>query len=268
MNPDPTISNQFFNLGWCAFGYDPKINAWIEHAIDKARSAVSDPANAFWMRHGDTWFVGVNALDNDHTGAVAEGPPLQGAAIEFIDQNLQLGEFEWDRAQVSICYPGYPKRCGEETEAAHNYRIRRDAAHIDGLLREGQERRRFLKEYHGFILGIPMVKFDKDASPFVVWEKSHEITRQFFKKVLGQVPVEEWSSLDITQEYHALRRRIFKECARIEIAQQPGEVFLVHRLTLHGMAPWSNDASASPDGRMICYFRPELSDPTLWLEAP
>ena len=267
MNQIPIKREQYFDLGWCSFEKDSRVDTWIEHALDFARCSASDPSNAIWMRHGDTWFVGVNALKNDHTGAVSNGPPLQGQAIEFIERDLHLGEFEWDRAQVSICYPGYPQRSDDETEAAHNYRIQRDAAHIDGLLAEGHERRRFLKEYHAFILGIPMVKFSSDASPFVVWEKSHEITRQCFEKLLEQRQVEEWSSLDITEAYHALRRRIFTECKRIEIALQPGEVFLVHRLALHGMAPWRDRASAGPDGRMICYFRPELPNPRTWLEA-
>ena len=268
MNRDPLILEQYFDLGWCSFERDSNVEAWIEYALGCARRSVSDPSNARWMRHDNTWFVGVNALTNDHTGGISNGPPLKGTAIEFIDRYLQLGDFEWDRAQVSVCYPGYPRRSEEESEAAHRYRIQRDAAHIDGLLRDGHEKRRFLKEFHGFILGIPMVEFSPDASPFVVWEKSHEIARQCFRKILEQKPIEEWSSLDVTEEYHALRRRIFAECVRNEIALQPGEVFLVHRLALHGMAPWRNDARAGPDGRMICYFRPELSDPKTWLNAP
>ena len=268
LNRGALIQEQYFDLGWCSFERDSNVNTWIEYALDFARCSVSDPSNAIWMRHGHTWFVGVNALKNDHTGAVSNGPPLNGTAVEFINRYLRLGDFEWDRAQVSVCYPGYPRRSEDEAEAAHRYRIQRDAAHIDGLLRDGKEKRRFLKEYHGFILGIPMVEFSGDASPFVVWEKSHEIVRQRFRQILEQKPVEDWSSLDVTEEYHALRRRIFAECERTEIALHPGEVFLVHRLALHGMAPWGDGARAGADGRMICYFRPELSDPKMWLDAP
>lgn len=262
------MADQFFTLGWHTFKQDPRIRKWIEHALEAARAAVSDPVNAIWKRHHDTWFVGVNALGNDCDGTVSGGPPLEGSAIDFIEREFQIGRFSWDKAQVSVCYPGYPKRSNDESEAAHRYRLQRDAAHIDGLLRQGPERRRFLKEYHGFILGIPMVEFSRTAAPFVVWEKSHEMARQCFNDLLMNAPRDKWPALDITEEYHALRRRIFSQCKRIEIALKPGEVFVVHRLALHGMAPWGSDANAGPDGRMICYFRPELSDPVIWLQAP
>jgi hypothetical protein len=59
----------------------------------------------------------------------------------------------WDRAQVSVCYPGYPKPMDGETDGQHRFRRDRDAAHVDGLLGLGQPKRRFLKEPHQFILG-------------------------------------------------------------------------------------------------------------------
>jgi hypothetical protein len=33
---------------------------------------------------------------------------------------------------------------------------------------------------------------------------------------------------------------------------------LIHRLALHGVAPWAEGAEAGPEGRMIAYFRPEF----------
>jgi hypothetical protein len=53
------------------------------------------------------------------------------------------------------------------------------------------------------------------------------------------------------------------------VPAQPGEAVLVHRLALHGVAPWQKGATAPPEGRMIAYFRPEfqgLGDD--WLSAP
>jgi len=61
-------------------------------------------------------------------------------------------------------------------------------------------------------------------------------------------------------------RRLTGEYYPAEIA--PGEAYLVHRFALHGVAPWDEDAKAGPDGRMIAYFRPELPDRGLWLNAP
>ena len=31
---------------------------------------------------------------------------------------------------------------------------------------------------------------------------------------------------------------------------------MIHRLALHGIAPWEEDAGADAEGRMIAYFRP------------
>ena len=72
----------------------------------------------------------------------------------------------------------------------------------------------------------------------------------------------------LTEVYHDLRNRIFAECERVEIVAAPGETYLVHRLALHGIAPWRSRAVADADGRIICYFRPETPSPEGWLNAP
>ncbi|MBE0554438.1 MAG: hypothetical protein IH625_12180, partial [Rhodobacteraceae bacterium] len=43
---------------------------------------------------------------------------------------------------------------------------------------------------------------------------------------------------------------------------------LMHRLCLHGVAPWADGAIAAPEGRVIAYFRPELASVADWLTAP
>ena len=78
-------------------------------------------------------------------------------------------------AQVSIIYPGYPKPRQGETKAGFNYRLKRDAAHVDGLLPVGAQRRRMLREPHAYVLGLPLNTCDTKASPMVVWEGSHLI---------------------------------------------------------------------------------------------
>ena len=144
----------------------------------------------------------------------------------------------------------------------------RDAAHVDGLLPEGPERRRHLREYHGFILGIPMVEFDAAAAPFVVWQGSQEIVREVFRDAFTGQPPQAWGEVDITEPYHAARERVFRECERVEIHARPGQAFIAHRLVLHGTAPWRDDAVAGLDGRMICYFRPDPFGPAEWLNNP
>ena len=260
--------DDFHARGWCRFGHDPALATWVGASLPAARATVADPANASWLRYQGTWFAGVNALPNDATGAVPGGPALSGNAVDFIRRKLEIAEIAWDKAQVSICYPGYPKPMDGETDGQHRFRRDRDAAHVDGLLGLGTPKRRFLKEPHQFILGLPMVEASPDASPFVVWEGSHEIMREAFAQAFAGHPPAAWPDIDITEIYVNARRHCFETCKRVEIHARPGEAYLVHRLALHGVAPWGASASAGPDGRMICYFRPAMSDFASWLTKP
>lgn len=260
-------ADAFFAKGWCRFSGDPQISGWLEHALPAARRTVADARNSNWLRCGGTWFAGVNVLPNNASGAIGDGPPLAGHAIDFIANVLGLRDFPWDRGQVSVCYPGYPKPMDSEPETAFRYRLKRDAAHVDGLRRVGPDRRRHVHERHGFLLGIPLVSPPPDASPFVVWERSHEKVRSALSSCLGDMPHHDWESVDVTDAYHAVRRDVFETCRRVEVHCRPGEAFLVHRLALHGTAPWTSEADAGPDGRMIAFFRPELSRPEDWLSA-
>ncbi len=258
----------FFDDGWCRFRYDPKLANWIERTLPAARASVAAPANAQWLRCGGTWFAGVNVLANDASGAVDGGVELSGQAVDFIHDILDLRGFDWEPAQVSVCYPGYPKPMASESEAAYRYRLKRDAAHVDGLIPVGAQRRRHLREYHGFLLGIPMFETSDGAAPFVVWRGSHKLIRDAFAALYdGQAP-ESWQDVDATELYQSTRREIFETCERVVVTAKPGEVYLVHRLALHGVAPWAPSATAGPDGRMIIYFRPEIGGPADWLNAP
>jgi hypothetical protein len=264
---------EFFARGWCRFEFDSDLLKWIESALPVARSAVLEPDNAKWLRCGDTWFAGVNILPNGSDGSVGSGPALGGDAVDFIAQVFGLSAsglsgFGWDKAQVSICYPGYPQRMETESEAAFKFRRDRDAAHVDGLLPEGSDRRRFLRECHGFILAIPLLDYDSDASPFVMWEGSHEVVREAFESMFQNRRPDEWSSIDVTDGYHEVRRKIFETCRRAEISAKPGEAYLVHRLALHGVAPWKAEQDSATKERMICYFRPETGDIEPWLKNP
>ena len=262
------MRRSFLKNGWCRFPHDPILAEWVIQTLPSARAAVKAPENSGWLRCGGTWFAGVNVLKNDATGAVRGRTKLAGEAVDFIHTTLSLMGFSWDPAQVSVCYAGYPKPMASETDVAYRYRLKRDAAHLDGLLPEGPERRRHLREHHGFLLGIPMVQASADASPFVIWQGSHEIIREAFRALFDGMAPEDWGDVDATEVYHSARRKIFDACKRLEIAARPGEAYLVHRLALHGVAPWRLSAKAGPDGRMIAYFRPEIGGPADWLDAP
>jgi len=207
-------------------------------------------------------------LPNDRRGALPGGQPIAGRAVEFIRRDLALGDFGWDSGQVSVVYPGYPRPMPTESAGAFRYRCEHDAAHIDGVLHEGPDRRRHLRMYHDFVLGLPLVETPAGASPLVVWEGSHEIVRRAFRQRFAGLPPSGWPDEDVTGLYLSVRSRIFNECERIELTAQPGEAYLVHRLALHGIAPWTATARAGPDARMIVYFRPDSGSPDAWLNAP
>ncbi|MEO0678561.1 MAG: hypothetical protein AAFZ02_13510, partial [Pseudomonadota bacterium] len=60
--------------GWLP---DGGLESWLASVGPVARKIAADPeARAAWLRHGQTWFAGVNVLPHDASGAVAGGPPL------------------------------------------------------------------------------------------------------------------------------------------------------------------------------------------------
>lgn len=244
--------------------FDPALAAWAAHA-DGAAKAAEAAAPADMIRCDGTWYVGVNALPNDGAGRLPGGPPLPDA-LGDVARAVGGRAFQMDRAQASVCHTGYPRK-GAEEEAAYGYRLRRDAAHVDGLLPIGPDRRRKLMERHALILGLPLNEAPEGAAPFVIWEGSHEVMREAFRAAFADAPPSTWAERDVTEVYHAARRRCFETLARVEIAAKPGEAYIAHRLSLHGVAPWGE---AAPGRRAVAYFRPDPGghDDDWWLSAP
>jgi len=252
--------------GWRRFGHDPGIAAWAVVARAAGADALRDPDLSHWHQCENTWFVGVDALPNDATGAVA-GVALDGAVCDAI--RAAYGPLPpLHRAQVSAVFPGYPRPRAGETEAAFGYRLRRDAAHVDGLLPVGPDRQRMIREPHAWILGLPLSEASADAAPLVIWEGSHRIIADAFRAALDPHAPDTWDQVDLTAPYQSARRTVFDTCRRVEIAARPGEAYLIHRLALHGVAPWGATATAGPEGRMIAYFRPPwVGDLRGWLQS-
>lgn len=256
---------QFYQQrGWCTFPCDPVLSDWIAASLPAIRASIVSPEHQQWLRYGGTWYAGVNALDNDATGAVPGGPPLTGAAVDFIRKYLPFPPVDWDRAQVSVCYPGYPQPMAGESDAVFAFRRDRDAAHVDGLRRQEPGRRRFLEEYHGFILGIPVTDHPPDAAPFTVWEGSHRLIGDWFRRELQGHPPETWPQIDLTESYHAARQEVFQTCRRVVVTAKPGEAYIAHRHVLHGMAPWPAPVGSAGE-RAILYFRPPVPVDARWL---
>ena len=265
---DSSVLHRFYRLnGWLKFEFDDSLKSWVNASLQSARDAVHRPDNQHWWRYQGTWFVGVNSLDNDRFGKVQGGIHLQGKAAEFLSNNLGVDLSRLDQAQVSVCLPGYPKSSNTESRAANSYRLNKDAAHLDGVLKQAATAERYVQEPHDYILAIPMSDFSSDTAPFVVWEGSHNIVRSTFKQFFENSASENWSQVAITSCYQQVRRQIFSECERKQLIMKPGEAFLVHRLMLHGTGPWKTNARCGPDGRMICFFRPSSLSIEEWLDS-
>ena len=240
--------------GYRVYPFDPRVLRWAVEARKAAEKVLADPAMGHWYRHGRTWFVGVDALPSGADGAIG-GVPLEGA--------WPVGG-PWHPGQLSVVFQGYPGRDPGESDVAHQFRVNRCAAHLDGLLAEGPERRRFLREPHAFVLGIALDAVAVGASPLVVWEGSQEVIRETFADFYQGVAPEKWCNVDVTEGYQEARRKVFETCRPVEVPLRPGEAVLMHRLAVHGVAPWR----AGQGRRAMAYFRPLQADVRQWLEAP
>ncbi|GGL57745.1 hypothetical protein [Wenxinia marina] len=238
---------------------DRRVAAWAAAAKAAAAGVLADPdERARWLRHDGTWFVGVDSLPTGEDGSIGD-VPLAGPWEDAVTLPRPL-----HRAQLSAVFPGYPGRDPNDTDAAHRFRLRRDSAHLDGLLAE--DGRRHLREPHAFVLGLPLTA--TAASPLVVWPGSHEVIREAFLAAFAGLPPALWPETDVTQIYREARAEVFDTCERVELPMQPGESVLMHRLLIHGVAPWKDAVVTPPEGRLVAYFRPVLGDVRAWLREP
>ena len=232
----------------------PGIATWAAAARPVAEASVA--AGTEGWRCGGTWFVGLDALPNSPDGVV-DGIPFPWAELGLWPEPLHP-------AQLSVTRAGYPRQGAEETEAAFRFRLNRDAAHLDGLLPIGPDKRRMVKEPHGWIVGLPLNRADAGAAPLVVWEGSHRIIGAALRAAFAACDGPPGDH-DITDAYQAARRQVFDTCPRIELPGEPGTAVILHRHLIHGVAPWRDGATADPPGRMVAYFRPLLPSVADWL---
>jgi len=245
------ITSALAKEGYAVFEHDSAVARWAAAAKGVGLEVLAQGGD---YRHGRTWFVGVDALPNAPDGSV-DGVALAGDWRDYVALPSK-----WHSAQLSVVFPGYPQQDATESDAAHRFRRNRDAAHVDGLLPEGPNKRRHLREPHGFILGLPLD--DVTASPLVVWPGSHLMMRAAFQEAFSGLPPDAWGDLDVTDVYQATRRAVFEQCHRVEVSASPGQAILLDKHLLHGVAPWAKGTEG--DMRMMAYFRP-LVDPVAWL---
>lgn len=257
----------FDETGWVVFPPEPAVTAWAAAARQNALRGLSDPALDGWYQCERTWFVGLEALDNDADGRVEDSAPLSGAAVRFLSETCG-GWPPLHKGQISGVFSGYPRPREGETEAGFRYRLNRDAAHVDGVLGLGDPKRRFVQEPHAFILGLPLSVASPDAAPLVVWKGSHRIMQRAFQTAFAGVKDADLGTLDVTEIYQNARRTAFETCPRVTVHGPPGSAYVLHRMALHGVAPWQKAATAAPEGRLVAYFRPPMRGGVrAWVEA-
>ena len=257
----------FRRLGWQTLPRDQSVLDWtscVRTWVDA--KLIAKQFSPSQLRCGGTWFAGVNFLENKGSGEF-NGISFSGHSVAEILKQFGVYFDGWDSAQVSICYPGYPKKMNEESTAAFEYRKKRYGAHVDGIIPVGINKRRFLKEPHAFVLGIPLSDFNKYAAPLVVWEGSHKIIRSMIWEKLKNFDPQSWTNIDITENYHEARRIIFNTCKPKIITAPVGSTYIIHRHSLHGIMPWDKRGDSEASGRMIAYFRPKLKKLEYWLES-
>jgi hypothetical protein len=126
--------------GWQVFEAEPAVAAWLE-SPGRRRSR---PAGT-GARGGDGCGTGhvVRRGRCAAQRAGRRGGRWAAAWRRALGEAARVaGPLPLHRAQVSVTYPGYPAPDPEESDAAHRFRRDRDAAHLDGLLPVGPEKRR------------------------------------------------------------------------------------------------------------------------------
>ena len=244
----------FERKGWARLPLDDATLNWSQAANRVADRVLADPAlRETWLQCEGTWFVGVDALPSAPDGSI-DGIPLAAAV-----QGLTGYRRDLHPAQLSVTFAGYPKPRSGDTEAAFRYRLRRDAAHVDGLIASAQDGRRRIEEPHAFILGLPLNMAPPGASPLVVWEGSHRLIGDALRRAVARSDGPP-GAVDITEIYGATRREVFEVCPRVCLTARPGAALVLHRHLLHGIAPWQEQTPALPEGRRRAYFRPLHAD--------
>jgi hypothetical protein len=96
-------------------------------------------------------------------------------------------------------------------------------------------------------------------APLVVWEGSHQVIRAALAHLRPD------ADTDLTAAYTTARRHVFATCPERRIIARPGQAVLLHRMLIHGVAPFHG--TALPPGRIVVYFRPLMADVAAWLDA-
>ena len=125
------MTQNYEDNGWIKFKYDAKLYDWLKTVSREVFSEIQNHDNRNnWLRYQGTWFAGVNVLKNNIQGAVVGGRRLDTDSSRWALEKFNVKEIKWDKGQVSVCYPGYPKPAHSESLAAFKYRLKNSASYI------------------------------------------------------------------------------------------------------------------------------------------
>lgn len=255
--------------GWHRLPASKALKAWAEHHLLPAQQCLHDPKQQSWWCYSNTWFAGVNVLPNNGKGAVDGCPPLPEALLTELLAYCDASQGDMDKGQISALLPGYPQWDPQQSAAANQFRQQHFAAHLDGLVPIGTQRRRHLTEQHSFILGIGLTDHPEEAAPLMLWPGSQQRIQAWLRSRLANLPSERWAEVDLTDEYQQLRQQILMDTQPMPLPLSKGQGYLLHRHLLHGMGHWPHDIpDPQQQGRIIAYFRPCWHAPSLWLHGP
>ena len=186
---DNDFTQHINSQGYYVWPWRQDIFQWSQSLLTPARQAMATPEHQHWWHHQNTWFVGVNALPNNPHGQVAKGKAMMSWLQGLLETYCLHAPLNLDKGQISTCHMGYPQQDQDEPNQNYYFRKHFYAAHMDGLIPEGKQRRRYLKEYHSFILGVPLTEHDAQAAPLMVWPNSHQRLQTWLLNEFANIPV-------------------------------------------------------------------------------
>ncbi len=154
-------------------------------------------------------------------GAVPGGPPFLARPMEFIKNDLRFAP-PLHRAQVSVCYPGYPRTSPDETPAAFGFRLNRDASPCRRASGGRPGSPPLPERAAAYIWGFRSRKPVRMPRRWSLWQGSHRHMGKVFTEALANKAQAEWPGIDLTEAYQAARREVFASLPEGGLANEAG----------------------------------------------
>ena len=264
----------FHARGWVRLGWDRPDGGLGGKAASGPTMALTQASEGAEFRCDGAWFPGDQYRWPTAQTAARRSlgvPPLGGAPLRFLAEALGFAGLAFDRAQLSVCFPGYPRQGARGDRG----RLRLSLASATPPMSTGCGARCRARADGGSrrpTASSSACRWWRPIRPRARSRSGRARTRSCAapsREAFAGAPPERWREIDVTEAYQEARQRCFETCARVPLPARRGESTIVHRLALHGVAPWTAPANAPP--RAIAYFRPDPfpgAAPDWWLTRP